>query len=258
MIKLFNFLIYLDLDSITFLGTGGGRFVLLTQKRHSGGFILELGGQNILFDPGPGAFIRLMDLGFNPRKIDVIISTHNHLDHYGDVEVMAEAMTNGLRRNHGLLVLQKDVESYISKYHLEKLDAKIISAGDTFKFNDLNFTALPTFNHSNAVGVKIQSDDKTITYSSDTAFDKELLVHYKNSDILILNSLFPYGLSSKSHLNMDDVRKICDDVKPKKTFLTHFGVQMIVQNPKTQAEKMRSELDVDVVAAEDGKKYTLL
>ena len=39
---------------LTFLGTGGGRFVTLNQERSTGGIYLE-DGYKVHIDPGPGA-----------------------------------------------------------------------------------------------------------------------------------------------------------------------------------------------------------
>ncbi len=41
-------------DTITFLGTAGARFVVTKQFLASGGAWLNLGGTQILLDPGPG------------------------------------------------------------------------------------------------------------------------------------------------------------------------------------------------------------
>ena len=44
---------------LTFLGSGGGRFSAISQRRMTGGFRIDnLGGKNYHIDPGPGALIR--------------------------------------------------------------------------------------------------------------------------------------------------------------------------------------------------------
>ena len=44
---------------ITFLGTGGGRFSAISQRRMTGGFRIDnLNGKNYHVDPGPGALVR--------------------------------------------------------------------------------------------------------------------------------------------------------------------------------------------------------
>ena len=49
---------------LTFLGSGGGRFATISQKRMTGGFrIDDFGGKNYQIDPGPGALVRSYQYG---------------------------------------------------------------------------------------------------------------------------------------------------------------------------------------------------
>ena len=49
---------------ITFLGSGGGRFSAISQRRMTGGFRIDnLGGKNYHVDPGPGALVRTYQFG---------------------------------------------------------------------------------------------------------------------------------------------------------------------------------------------------
>ena len=79
---------------ITFLGTGGGRFSAISQRRMTGGFRIDnLNGKNYHVDPGPGALVRTYQFGFDPRNLDGVFVSHAHTDHYNDAEILIEAMT---------------------------------------------------------------------------------------------------------------------------------------------------------------------
>ena len=70
---------------ITFLGTGGGRFSAISQRRMTGGFRIDnLNGKNYHVDPGPGALVRTYQFGFDPRNLDGVFVSHAHTDHYND------------------------------------------------------------------------------------------------------------------------------------------------------------------------------
>lgn len=59
---------------ITFLGTGGGRFSAISQRRMTGGFRIDnLNGKNYHVDPGPGALVRTYQFGFDPRNLDGVL-----------------------------------------------------------------------------------------------------------------------------------------------------------------------------------------
>src|SRR5580658_5728384 len=96
--------------SVTFLGTGGARFVVARQFRASGGMWMRFGDTQIHVDPGPGALVRALSNvpPFVPAELDAIVLSHKHLDHSADINVMIEAMTTGGFRPRGALVAPRD------------------------------------------------------------------------------------------------------------------------------------------------------
>src|SRR4030066_264309 len=110
-------------DTITFLGTAGARFMVTKQLTASGGIWLNLGGTQILLDPGPGSIVQSTKRKLNAEKLSGIILSHRHLDHSADVNVMVEAMTNGGFNRHGWFYAPADalddepvLFSYLKKY----------------------------------------------------------------------------------------------------------------------------------------------
>src|SRR4030042_1342007 len=89
---------------ITFLGTGGARFVTITQVRATGGWILELAGEMIHVDPGPGALVRAKQYGVNLQKLTGIVLSHVHPDHIADATLVLEAMTHGALKRKGVVL----------------------------------------------------------------------------------------------------------------------------------------------------------
>jgi ribonuclease BN (tRNA processing enzyme) len=64
------------------LGSGGPRGF----GRAASSYLLLLGGKaRILVDVGPGAFVRLGELGVDFKDVDTLLLTHLHIDHTGDV-----------------------------------------------------------------------------------------------------------------------------------------------------------------------------
>ena len=72
-------------ETITFLGTGGARFMIITQILASGGLWLNIGGTQILVDPGPGCIVQATRRKFRPENLSAIILSHRHLDHSADI-----------------------------------------------------------------------------------------------------------------------------------------------------------------------------
>jgi len=242
--------------SITFLGTGGGRFVVLSQRRYSGGIWLDLECR-IIIDPGPGALIRALQFGKNPQKLDAIFVSHKHLDHYSDTEILIEAMTYGMKEDRGTLVIEKNTLEYISDYHKKAVNLIIPEPGNEFNIGDIKVETIPTFMHVDAIGFKFFSEHGIITYSSDTDYNKKLIPYYKKSKILILNSISPSGREIKTHLNVDKVIEIARNAKPDLLILNHFGMQMLNANPEREAKRVEDKTGVKTIAARDGMEIDL-
>ncbi len=239
------------MSSFTLLGTGGGRFVLLTQRRYSGGIWLDF-NTRIILDPGPGALIRALQFRKDPGKLDAVLVSHRHLDHYNDAELMVEAMTGGMKKKKGILVADKGALTYISDYHKKQVELIVPEAGDEFKIKDLRVQALPTEKHADGIGFKFFTDEGIVTYTSDTDYCRDLIPYYRDSRILIINCIFPYSKDIITHLNTKKALEIIRQVKPKLAILTHFGMQMLNAGPDKEAELVENECGVKTVASRDG------
>lgn len=66
---------------VTFLGTGSPEPL---RHRASSGYLVEVGGQRLLFDCGGGVFDRLLQTGRTPGDLDHLFFTHLHTDHMMD------------------------------------------------------------------------------------------------------------------------------------------------------------------------------
>jgi ribonuclease BN (tRNA processing enzyme) len=67
---------------VVVLGSGGPRAF----GRGGSSFVVEVAGTpRILLDAGPGAFLRIGELGLDVEKVDTVLLTHLHIDHSGDL-----------------------------------------------------------------------------------------------------------------------------------------------------------------------------
>ncbi len=246
---------------LVFLGTGGGRFSAINQRRMTGGFRIEnLGGKNYHVDPGPGALVRTYQFGLDPRNIDGIFISHAHTDHYNDCEILIEAMTKGMTKFYGHIIGSKSViEGYekwgpaISKYHKTKSKVVSLKDGETAVCNNCLVKATPTV-HGDPAGIGFQLDYKgfKISYTSDTSYFKKLADYHKGADILIASVLRPGVNSIRGHMSSNDFIKLINEIKPKLAIMTHLGLKMISKNPISEAKRITKITNVKTLAAYDG------
>ena len=251
---------------LTFLGSGGGRFSAISQRRMTGGFRIDnLGGKNYHIDPGPGALIRTYQFGFDPRNLNGVIVSHSHTDHYNDAEILIEAMTRGMTKSMGTVVGSQSVlEGYdkwgpcISAYHQSKPDRIILKPGEYSQLNNVKIKGTRT-SHGDPAGVGFQMDYRgfKISYTSDTSYFEGLADDHKGADILIASVLRPGNQTINGHMCTGNFIDLIEEVKPKVAVMTHLGLKMISANPVTEARKVAKRTGVKTIAAYDGLSFNV-
>jgi len=247
---------------LVFLGTGGGRFATITQKRRTGGIRILHDKTNIHLDPGPGALVYSIEAGLNPQKINGLLISHDHPDHYNDAEVIIEAMTKGMTKKKGTLAAAHSVlhgsehlEPSISKYH-QQMPEQVVDTkpGVSFNIENLHISAaLAQHTDPDAVGFRIETPTVgDIAYTSDSEYIEGIGQPYAGVRVLILCVLRPSGSPWKGHMTTNDAVKIVEEAKPEVAVLTHFGMQMIVKNPSNEAQLMQQQTGIPTIAATDG------
>jgi phosphoribosyl 1,2-cyclic phosphodiesterase len=251
-----------QLIDVIFLGTGGGRFATITQKRRTAGIRIISEGLNLHLDPGPGALVHSIDEGLDPQKINAIFVSHCHPDHYTDAEVLIEAMTRGMTKKHGLLAAAKSVlsgssscEPSISKYH-QQMPQQVVEAVPNMRFQVGDVSVLVTearHTDPDAVGFRFETPEfGDFAYTSDTEYFEGIGKYYEGVRLLILCVMRPAGKPWKGHMTTDDAIKIVEETHPEQAVLTHLGMQMIFKGPASEAKLIEEKTGVSTVAAVDG------
>lgn len=250
-----------------FLGTGGGRFVMITQRRRTAGIRLVQGDAHIHIDPGPGGLVFSNWADLSPQKLDAVVVTHCHPDHYSDAEVFIEAMSRGAKSRQGILAAPRsvldgneDIGPSISAYHQNLVErTETLYPGATFVVDALRFTAIEA-RHSDedTIGIRIDTPDLGVVgYTSDTGYFPELGELYRGVRLLALCTMRPRGHPLHFHLSTDEALEIVEHAKPKCVVLTHFGMMMLNANPDLEASFLEGETGVPTIAARDGTRITM-
>src|SRR3984893_1249062 len=67
---------------VVVLGSGGPRAF---GRAGSSYIVLVDGTRRVLLDAGPGAFVRIGELNIDLQQVDIVLLTHLHIDHSGDL-----------------------------------------------------------------------------------------------------------------------------------------------------------------------------
>jgi len=246
---------------ITFLGTGGARFTIISQVLASGGLWLNLDGTEILLDPGPGCIVQSTKRKLRGAKLSGIILSHRHLDHSADGNVMVEAMTQGGFKRRGWLFAPADAlesEPVIFSYLKNNLEGiEVLQEGKSYSIGNVSFTTPIRHIHPvETYGMLFSTGEHTFSYIADSRYF-DGLCHSYGSELLIINVVFLEAGRPFDHLSVPDAERIIMELKPKVAILTHFGMTMWRAKPWEIAQRLSQKTGVRVLAARDGMKFDL-
>ncbi|MFN4226976.1 MAG: MBL fold metallo-hydrolase [Candidatus Ratteibacteria bacterium] len=250
------------MNSIKFLGTAGARFVMLSQLRSSGGLWFSINGTQFLVDPGPGTLIRALKSKpkLNPVLLDAIFLSHRHLDHSCEINLMIEAMTDGGFKKKGVVFAPYDclyIDPVVLLYcrdYLERIE--VLKEGQRYNLKNLILEIPGKLMHGvETYGFKITVNNKPVSYIPDTSFFPELVDYYKNSEILIINTVLYEKKENVQHLCLSEAEEIIKNIKPKKAILTHFGMTMLKNKIWEKKEEISERVGTEVIIANDGMNF---
>jgi phosphoribosyl 1,2-cyclic phosphodiesterase len=252
---------------LRFLGTGGGRHTMCTQRRKTAGIRIIHGPTHVHVDPGPGALVHSIYSGLTPMRLDGVIVTHCHPDHYTDAEVLVEAMTGGTTRKHGVLAAAKsvlrggdDLDPSVSSYH-QRLPERVeeLIPGSKFTIGEISFNSLKAIHgDKDAVSIRFEAPGVgAIGYTSDTEVYPGFGASLNGCRLLVICTMWPRGNPLKGHLCTDDALQLIKEAQPKCVVTTHFGIKALNADPVNEASWLEEETGVPVVAASDGMIVTL-
>lgn len=239
------------MNRIVFLGSGGGRTIMFTQVRHTGGIFIELDGKKMIIDPGPGSICNARRIKLDIDGTELILLSHRHVDHATDVNAYLDGLDTGLIAERTSI----EEEHVVSPYHLSKAKfVKLVSEGEEIAVPPLKIRTTKCVHTSPAVGFVIEGTKK-IGYTSDTVYYDGMERQFDGVDVFIANVLVPHGKTPNvlKHFGVDDVIKTVNsmNVKPKLIVLSHLSMWMLRNNPSEQAFIVKKMTGVRTIPAKD-------
>ena len=210
---------------LTLLGTGGA---CATSKRCSSGYLLEWSGGAALIDPSSGTWMRALKAGMDPTSLRVVLFTHFHPDHTGDLPglLFARAQTPGI--DHALVIAGPEgtdrlVDAARAMYAAwgDWLDGRVEIAGYPLARGGLQVDAHAAAHSPEACCLRIEADGKTLGYSGDTADCPGLRAAIAGTDCALIECSSPVPVPG--HLSPPECEEIVRATKPHRVLLTHLG-----------------------------------
>ncbi|MFH1642256.1 MAG: MBL fold metallo-hydrolase [Nanoarchaeota archaeon] len=249
---------------ITILGSGTAAPRI---NRNMSGYLLEAGNKKMLFDSGAGTIRQLLKLKVNLLDIGDIFYTHLHNDHINDLPAIIWSNNYGTYRKKQLnlygpqgfkkyfkILMEKILKptKLIYKINVKEMkDSAIIKIpidGKNNKKNKIIIKSIKSQHTDSSISYRIECSNKSIVYSGDSGYSKEIIKISKNADLLILECSYPNNKKVNGHLTPSLCGRIAAKANVKKLVLTHMYPECDKVDVKKQCAK---EFGGNIVLARD-------
>ncbi len=241
---------------VTLLGTGDP---IPRIDRFGPATLVEVGGQELLFDVGRGATQRLVQMNIALSAIDAVFLTHFHHDHLVGLpdiwmtgwlpppfgrrsvpfEVWGPTGTASLLKNlEEAFVLNTRIripDELLSPAGIEMVAHEFDADGVIYEKDGVKVTAFAV-DHGDlikpAYGYRIDYDDRAVVISGDTRFDRNLIAAAKGADLIVhevalasdelLASSEQFRRIVAHHTTPEEAGIVFAEVAPKLAVYTHL------------------------------------
>ncbi len=240
-------------------------------QRSSSGYWLETESGSLLLDCAASAIHRMAQENLDWANLDAIWISHFHLDHIGGLapflfgtkhapETRSRKKPLTIFGAKGLKRLIKAFDEANNYGLLEQpFPVEIVEVEPLEKFEILpkvEAVAVKTPHTDESLAIHIRNkNDKTLVYSADTGFIKDLGTLARDVDLLILECSFFKDKPTEKHLELSEAMYLVRYAKPKKVILTHLYPEWDAVD--FQAEVNKFSPPCEVIKAQDGVKFEI-
>jgi len=243
---------------LTIVGSGdafgsGGRFNTC--------FFLETAEGTMLVDFGASSLVALKAHGLDPDRVDAIVLSHLHGDHFGALPFLLLDAQFLARRERPLLIagppgtrarLDQLLEVFFPRSTTNKwrfsLSVMEIEVGRPTDVLGHSVTTTEVLHYSGApsTAIVVYDGEKRFAYSGDTEWVEALVSVADGADLFIIEC-FAYSGELPGHISWDVLKKRLPDLRARRIMLTHMNPVMLAHLDEVRAAGMLTAEDGAVI-----------
>jgi ribonuclease BN (tRNA processing enzyme) len=199
---------------------------------------MKTGGENLLFDCGPGTMRRLLEVDVSIFDISHLFLSHFHPDHIGELASFLFALKYPAPSSQNkplTIVAGQGFRSFFERLKTVYGDWIVLPPGmvsvveldrqraDHRAFSSFTVSSMPVAHRPESLAYRIvDAEGKTLVYSGDSDVCDGLTAVAAEADLMICESAFPDGQKVDGHLTPSLAGEIAQAAGVKRLVLTHF------------------------------------
>jgi ribonuclease BN (tRNA processing enzyme) len=209
--------------------------------RHQSSYLVETDDRRFLLDCGPTALLALKRAGFDPRRLDAIILSHLHGDHFGGLPFFLIDYLYRQPKNDPLLIAGPpgtetkvrqlfnlmyggatgDKELPPTIFQVLQPDQPAQVAGvNVFPFR------VPHQSQMISLALKVSYQGKQILFSGDSLWTEKFIDQARGVDLFLCECSF-YSEQPGMHVNYQALQANLARLHCRQLVLTHLGEEML-------------------------------
>jgi ribonuclease BN (tRNA processing enzyme) len=204
-------------------------------------FMIESAATTIALDFGATSLVALKRFGIDPNRIDAVVLSHLHGDHFGGLPFLFLDAQFDSHREKPLTVIgpvgtgervRAAMEVFFPgssgnrwKFPLNIVD---LPCGEDHVFADLRIRTTPVVHPSGApsTAVRVAGRGRTLVYSGDTSWTEALVEAAQGADLFITECYRLAG-APVAHLSLEEIDRARARFNAKRIMLTHMSAEVL-------------------------------
>lgn len=212
--------------------------------RNQSGYLVEASDRMFLLDCGPTSLLAMKRAGIDPRRLDAIILSHLHGDHFGGIPFFFIEFLYQQPKDKPLAIAgppgteTKVRQLFQLMYGNGNNDKEIpptcfetLYPGQSALIDGIEIHPFPVPHqtHEISLGLKVVYEGKKLLFSGDSAWTESFVDQARGVDLFLCECSF-YDEQPGMHISYQVLRANLSRLECKQLVLTHLGEQMLARH----------------------------